>query len=176
MARVTEAPRVVTGGRPLARPHWRLFLGLAVAILVVDQLVKAWIVANFGVGVPTSIVGDYARITITHNNGALFGMFRDQAPLFALFSVGVIGLIVWLHARGGRSLILSLTLGLLLGGALGNFTDRVRLGYVVDFMDMGIGAWRFYTYNVADAAITTSILLLLILGLWPGIAGRAADG
>jgi signal peptidase II len=84
-------------------------------------------------------------------------------------------LIVAVHARAGRNLLLTIALGLLLGGALGNFGDRVRLGYVVDFVDMGIGAWRFYTYNVADAAITVSILSLIGLSLFPGLA-RRLDG
>ncbi len=149
--------------------------GIALAIFVADQLTKAWIIANFQADVPVDIVGQYLRIDVTHNTGALFGMFRDQAVLFAAFSVGVIGLIVWYEARVGRSLLLSVALGLLLGGALGNLLDRIRLGYVVDFVDMGIGTWRFYTYNVADAAITTAILLLIVAALRPDLAGRSAD-
>jgi hypothetical protein len=75
--------------------------------------------------------------------------------------------ILWYEiARGGRgSFLLTLTLGLLLGGAIGNEIDRVRLGYVIDFVDMGVGAWRFYTFNVADASISVSIVILLALGL-----------
>jgi signal peptidase II len=62
----------------------------------------------------------------------------------------------------------TLALGLLLGGAIGNFIDRVRLGYVVDFVDMGLpDGWRFYTWNLADAAISTSILLLLLMAVLP---------
>ncbi len=154
---------------------WGLFFGLAALVFVADQLTKAWIIANFQADVPVDIVGQYLRIDVTHNTGALFGMFRDQAVLFAAFSVGVIGLIVWYEARVGRSLLLSVALGLLLGGALGNLLDRIRLGYVVDFVDMGIGTWRFYTYNVADAAITTAILLLIVAALRPDLAGRSAD-
>ncbi len=165
----------MTGRAAAARPHWPVFLGLAVSVPVVDQLVKAWITANFDVGVPVEILGDWIQIGITHNTGALFGLFRDSAPVFALVSVGVIGLIVWYHSRSGRSVLLSIALGLLLGGAIGNFVDRLRLGYVVDFVDMGIGTWRFYTYNVADAAITTAILLLILLALLPGLSARAAD-
>ncbi len=154
---------------------WGLFFGLAALVFVADQLTKAWIIANFQADVPVDIVGQYLRIDVTHNTGALFGMFRDQAVLFAAFSVGVIGLIVWYEARVGRSILLSVALGLLLGGALGNLLDRIRLGYVVDFVDMGIGTWRFYTYNVADAAITTAILLLIVAALRPDLAGRSAD-
>jgi signal peptidase II len=150
-----------------ARPHWAVFLGLASIIAVVDQVSKAWIVANFQVGDPVRIIGDAVRIVLVHNNGALFGMFRDQAVVFAAFSVLVIGLIVAFQARAGSDLLVSIALGLLVGGAIGNFIDRVRLGYVVDFADLGIGSWRWYTFNVADAAISISILVLLSLALRP---------
>jgi signal peptidase II len=171
---VTEAGPVAAGERR-ARPHWFVFFGLAVGILVVDQIVKALVVANFSVGVAVDLIGEYLRITITHNTGALFGMFRDQAGLFALFSLGVIAIIVWYEAYAGRSLLLTIALGLLLGGALGNFADRIRLGYVVDFVDMGIGGWRFYTYNVADSAITVSILLLIGIAFLPALSSGASD-
>jgi len=78
--------------------------------------------------------------------------------------------IIGYEARAGRSRYLTVTLGLLLGGALGNLADRVRLGHVVDFVDAGIGDLRFYTFNVADAAISAAILLLLILAIRPSLA------
>ena len=168
MRRVTGAPPLASGVRRAGRRLWLLFGGLAAAVFVTDQLVKAWIVAAFEVGVPVDVVGPYVRITISHNTGALFGLFRDQAVLFALFSLAVIGFIVWYHGRGALNIVQSVALGLLLGGAIGNLVDRIRLGYVVDFVDMGIGTWRFYTYNVADSAITTAILLLIVLALWSG--------
>jgi signal peptidase II len=93
----------------------------------------------------------------------------------AVVSLGVIGLIVWYHARSGRSLLLSSALGLLLGGAVGNLIDRIRLGYVVDWVDMGIGNVRFWTFNIGDAAITCAILLLLLIALKPGIGTSATD-
>lgn len=174
MRRVTGARPHASGVARAGRRHWLLFAGLATAVFVVDQLVKAWIVAGFEVGVPVDVVGPYLRITISHNTGVLFGLFRDQAILFALFSLAVIGFIVWYHGRNPRSAVQSVALGLLLGGALGNLADRIRLGYVVDFVDMGIGSWRFYTYNVADSAITAAILLLIVLALWSG--RRAGPG
>src|SRR5438552_3501997 len=151
--------------RALDRPRWGLFLGLAASIVVADQLVKAWIVGPgaFVVGRPVSIVGDLVRITLTHNQGALFGLFQGSAPIFALVSLAVLGIILWYHARAGQSLLVSVALGLLLGGAVGNLLDRLRLGYVVDFVDAGIDGWRWYTFNVADAAISTAILLLILL-------------
>jgi lipoprotein signal peptidase len=94
-------------------------------------------------------------------------MFRDQALLFAIVSIGVVGLIVWYHGNAGRNSLLSIALGLLLGGAIGNMIDRFRFGYVIDWVDAGIGDLRFYTFNVADSAITCAILLLLLLAFLP---------
>lgn len=169
-------PAGVGAGIAASRGHWALFLGLAAAIVVVDQLVKAWIVGAYQVGVASEILGNWVRIWLSHNTGALFGMFRDQALLFAAVSLAVIGIIVWYQARAGGSLVVTLALGLLLGGALGNLADRLRLGYVVDFVDIGVGSWRFYTFNVADSAITGAVLLLLLLAIAPGIAGLSGDG
>ena len=152
------------------RAHWTVFGGLAVAIVVVDQLTKAWLQANFAPGQVAEVLGDTVRLVFGQNTGALFGLFRDQALLFALASLGVVGLIVVYHGRAARSLYLSISLGFLLGGAVGNLIDRIRLGYVVDFVDVGIGNLRFYTFNVADAAISTAIVLLLAVAVVPNVA------
>jgi signal peptidase II len=144
------------------RARWPIFLGLAATVFIVDQLTKAWLVSLLAPGERLEIVGDYVRLIHSQNSGALFGLFRDQAIVFAIFSVGVVGAIIWFHRTSGRNTLLSVALGLLLGGALGNMADRFRLGYVVDFVDVGLGTLRFYTFNVADAAISGSILLLLV--------------
>jgi signal peptidase II len=155
-------------------PRWILFAALAAAIIVVDQATKAWVVASVDPARPMVLFGDNLRLVVSHNTGALFGLFRDQAPLFALLSAGVIGLIAWYHGRTGRSTYMTVALGLLLGGAIGNFVDRFRLGYVVDFVDAGIGNLRWYTFNVADSAISTALVLLLAVAIWPSLATRWA--
>jgi signal peptidase II len=146
------------------------FFAIAAAVVVADQLVKSWVVGSFTIGVPVDVIGEWLRVWYVMNTGALFGLFRDQAVIFAVLSIGVMALIIWYHGRAvvTSGWLATVALGLLLGGAVGNFIDRVRLGYVVDFVDMGIpGGWRFYTWNVADAAITTSILLLLVMVILP---------
>jgi signal peptidase II len=168
------APSVEPGPVPARSPvrtshHWVAFIALAAGIVVVDQLLKQWVLANVAFGTRMAIVGDYVRIEPVQNSGALFGLFRNQAYLFAALSIGVVGLIVWFH---GRSVVTNgwfatLALGLLLGGAVGNLADRLRIGYVVDFLNMGVGDVRFYTYNVADAAISTSLVLLILMAFWP---------
>jgi signal peptidase II len=182
--RGTPAPAAVAEGAPAdkasadtttGRARWGVFVGVAGTVIVLDQLTKAWLVANVAVGEVMSVIGDLVRFVQSQNSGALFGLFRDQAILFALVSIGVIGLIVLYHGRAGRSLYLSIALGLLLGGAIGNMIDRFRLGYVVDWVDIGLGSLRFWTFNVADSAISLAIVMLVGLALFPALAGGARE-
>jgi len=163
--------------RTAGRPAWAMFLGLAATVVALDQLTKGWLTSFLGPGESIDVIGDLVRLVHGQNNGGLFGLFSGQALPFAAVSLVVVGLIVAYHARSGRNPYLSVTLGLLLGGALGNLIDRLRLGYVVDFVDAGIGDLRWYTFNVADAAISFAILLLLAASIWPSVARRASgDG
>lgn len=163
----------------VARPYWAAFLALVGGIVVVDQASKAWIASELGGGRVIVFLGGALRLIYTENDGALFGMFRGQVAVFAILSVAVIAMIVTVHARSGRDRYMTLTLGLLLGGAIGNAIDRFRLGYVVDFVDGGLGTTRFFTFNLADACISTAIVLLFALALRPSLAGggrAAAEG
>lgn len=172
--------RASTDARPVAvavgRARWGVFVTIAVAVVVLDQVSKAWLVSSVAPGEVVRLVGDYVRLVFSHNSGALFGLFRDQALLFGIVSLGVVGLILAYHGRSGRNVYLSITLGLLLGGAIGNLIDRFRLGYVVDWVDIGLGDIRFWTFNVADAAVSTAIVLLIGLALFPSLAARLGAG
>jgi signal peptidase II len=164
-----DSPGVRAGGIR----RWIVFFGLAIGVVVLDQTSKAVIDAVFalasahgqvpGLAEPTPVVGDWLRIAKSYNDGGLFGLFDAAAPILALASLFVIGILVVVQARGGprASWLTTIALGLLLGGAIGNLIDRIRYGYVIDWVDMGIGSWRFYTYNVADSAISIAIVLLL---------------
>jgi signal peptidase II len=167
--------------------RWGLFIAVAIIVVIADQLSKLWIDASFAVTSvhaspgqpqPTPVIGEFVRIAKTYNTGGIFGLFGDTAAILALTSTVVIGLIVVYQWREGTRSAwpLSLALGLLFGGAIGNFIDRVRLGAVIDFVDMGLGDWRFYTFNVADSAISTALLLLILMGLFgERIAARLQD-
>ncbi len=165
----------VTEAEVRSRPAWLIFGGLAVVVVVLDQLAKAWIVANLVPGQVVDVVGSSVRLIFSRNNGALFGLFSSSATLFGIGSLAVLVLIVWYHARAPRNLLLSIALGLLLGGAVGNLVDRLRIGYVVDFVDIGLGTLRFFTFNVGDSAISTAILLLLIIAIRPAPRPANAD-
>jgi signal peptidase II len=170
-----EADAAVAWRHPSPR-RWLLFGGLAGAIVVADQLTKAWVIGSLAVGDGFEVLGDWLRIVHWRNSGALFGLLPQSAMAFAIVSLVVVGLIVWYHGRAGRGIVVTLALGLLLGGALGNLVDRLRFGSVVDFVDMGIGTWRFYTYNVADSAISGAIVLLVAMALFPRFAELRPDG
>jgi signal peptidase II len=168
-----SAPAARTSGP--TRRRWILFALLAAAIVLVDQVTKAIVVANLEVGERVQLLGEYVQIVHWRNTGALFGLLPDSAPIFAVVSFAVIGLIVWYHGRAGAGIVMTLALGFLLGGAIGNLIDRVRFGAVVDFVDAGIGTFRWYTFNVADAGISTAIVLLLAMALVPRLAQVGAD-
>ncbi len=160
---------------PRGRPRWALFLGLAATVVVLDQVTKAWLVSMLDPGERLSVVGDLVRLVHGQNDGAIFGLFQDQALLFGIVSLGVVGLIVWYHGSSGRNTLLSIALGLLLGGAIGNAIDRFRLGYVIDWVDLGIGDLRFYTFNVADSAVTGAVLLLILIAILPSLTGARTE-
>jgi len=121
-------------------------------------------VANYEINKPVNVVGDWFRIDFIHNRGGLFGILQGSAVIFAIVTIVVVLILVALEIGSGwRSWLVTITLGLLLGGAIGNFIDRIQFGYVVDFADIGIGSWRFYIFNLADAAVTVSILLMILI-------------
>jgi signal peptidase II len=115
------------------------------------------------------------RIAKTYNDGAIFGVFEAIAPIMAVLSIIVIVGITWFEWRHGASAgtLVTVGLGLLLGGAIGNLIDRVRIGQVIDFVDMGLGDMRWYAWNVADAAVFVGILVLFAAAL---LGDRAAKG
>jgi signal peptidase II len=129
-----------------------------------DQLLKQWVLNHYEWGAPSPVMGDWIRVHLIQNQGGLFGLFQGTAWVFALVTVGVVGVLLALEfASGWRSWLVTITLSLLLGGAIGNFIDRYRYGYVVDFADIGIGSGRFYIFNLADSAVTVAIILMFVL-------------
>ena len=184
MSGAREERGIPAGG---TRGRWIAFFAIAAMVAVADQLTKAWVAANFSpasssgvpgsTGGPTRILGDWVRIAVSHNDGGIFGLLGSSALVLGLASLVVIAAIVVYQARAGvlGHPLLTVALGLLLGGAVGNLIDRLRLGYVIDWVDMGLGNTRWYTFNVADASISTAIVLLLVLGLFGERFARHAE-
>lgn len=139
---------------------------LAAAIFVVDQLVKLWIIAGIGLQAKGSInLLPVLSLTWVENRGVSMGLLQADGAKERWILTGVTALIAagvawWMRKETNRIDILALAL--VLGGALGNIVDRVRFGYVVDFVHVHVGAWSFYVFNVADAAITIGVAILLL--------------
>ncbi|HHT94785.1 MAG TPA: signal peptidase II [Clostridia bacterium] len=142
-----------------------LWLFLSIMIVAADQLSKFFIVSNMQLGDSIKIIDGFLYITHTRNTGAAWGIFGEHTEYLAIFSVvATIALIVLLlyikRAFGAFSL------ALIIGGAVGNAIDRIRLGWVVDFIDAYIFGYDFPAFNVADSAITVGVFLLIIYMLF----------
>lgn len=150
------------------------FAGLLVAavVLIVDHLTKWYVVGPLALPAGGSIeLLPIFRLIFVENHGVSMGFFRAGSDgerwfLTAATAAIALGVAFWLYRE--RKLIDALCLGGILGGAIGNIADRVKLGYVVDFLNLHFGAWSpFLVFNVADAAISIGVALLVIRALFP---------
>lgn len=165
-----------------APPVTRLGLlayALAVVVLVLDQLSKAWVLGGLHLAERGQIpVLPFFRLTMVMNPGVSFGLLRADSPvgrwlLVTAALVVVVCLIAW--ARKAQRPLFAVALGLIIGGALGNnLIDRARIGEVVDFLDFSGLAFP-WVFNVADSAITVGVCLLLLDSFAPGQTAPAED-
>ena len=154
------------GDREPARADHPLPVLLLTAAFIVaaDLLTKALASRLLAPGFPVRVLGDVVRFTLVHNTGAAFGLFPGSRTAFIAFSLLAILVIVVLYLRlAERHRLELVALGALLGGALGNLHDRVRQGFVVDFIEIGIDRFRWPVFNVADIAVTGGVALLLLV-------------
>ena len=143
-----------------------LIAGVAVAVFVLDRITKAAVVANLQLNETREVVGDYVRISHVRNTGAAFGLLPERTTLLSVLSVfAVVAILYYYRTMTMRSPFIAITLGMQLGGAIGNLVDRLGQGYVVDFVDVGVGSVRFWSFNVADSSIVVGIALVTFL-LW----------
>ena len=163
---------------------WLLLAGVVIAA---DQATKSQVVAVLGgPGAPASVpVTGYFNLVLAYNRGAAFSFLNGAggwpSQLFTVVALGASAFIVWLLARQPAAPRFAAALGLILGGALGNALDRMRLGHVVDFLDFHWG-WldllfaggHFPAFNVADSAITCGAALLILDELLRALAARRA--
>lgn len=142
------------------------YLLLALAVLVLDQLSKWWVLSNYQPYEVQSLLPVF-NMTLVFNKGAAFSFLSDaggwQRWFFtALSSLVSIVLLVWLTRLRSDERMTAASLALILGGALGNLLDRVRLGQVVDFLDFYWQHWHWPAFNLADSAITIGVVLMLL--------------
>ena len=155
-------------GRPSARGVQIAVVGsIAVVVLIVDQLAKSVALRRLPPGVPIPIVEGLAAFTLVLNPGLAFGILRALGPehwwLMALLSMAALALVVRVAATmlPGGPPALGVAFGLILGGATGNLVDRVRLGGVVDFIDLSWGPYHWPAFNTADAALSVGVVILM---------------
>lgn len=139
-----------------------MFWRVAITVFILDQLTKLWATANLHVDQSLPVLPPYFYLTLTHNTGIAFGMLEGRGWLTIPLTLAVASGLIWYNWRHKPTRGVQALTGLLLGGALGNFIDRVRLGYVVDMFDFVV--WP--VFNVADMAITCSLLGLMALQFW----------
>ena len=140
-----------------------LSLSAAAVTIAADQLVKIAIIDRVALHDRVPVLGNFLRLTNIRNSGAVFGVMKGAGSYFTLFSIvaAVVLVVVLFFARKSSTLV-KVSLGMVLGGALGNLIDRLRFGAVVDFLDVGFGeAARWPCFNIADAAITVGVVLLI---------------
>lgn len=133
-------------------------------VLILDQLTKYFITQNLQFG-DTFALTSFFNLVLAHNTGAAFSLFANaggwQRWFFTATAVIASIVIIVLLRKYARDLLFSLALSLVLGGALGNLIDRIRFGYVIDFLYFNYQGWDFPAFNVADAAIFCGAVLLI---------------
>jgi signal peptidase II len=147
--------------------------GFALFVILLDQLTKAWIMGGLDLRElgHIQVLSPLFNLTWVENRGVSFGLFGDGSGRWALsaFSIAVAGVLGWWALKADRRLLIS-AIGLVMGGALGNVIDRIRFGYVVDFLDFSgphffLGSMKInfpWIFNVADSAICIGVVLLIL--------------
>jgi signal peptidase II len=147
------------------------WLWLTVFVIALDQATKAIVLHTLTPYVPHPVIPGFFDWTLAFNTGAAFSFLAGHPQwsrgLFSIIAIGVsVALVHWLAHTPRRDWRTALPLALVIGGALGNLIDRLRVGQVTDFIQVYIGAWPFPAFNVADSAISIGAVLLVVFGLF----------
>ncbi len=130
------------------------YYAIAVVIILLDQLSKWIVVKEMAIGERITVIENVLYLTSHRNTGAAFGILEGQMWFFYVVTIiVVVGIIYFMKKEASKSIIMGISLGLLLGGALGNFIDRIFRREVVDFIDTYIFGYDFAIFNVADSAL-----------------------
>lgn len=145
--------------------NWLWWLPLSTVVVALDQLTKHWVVDAFSFA-ESRPVTSFFNLVLAHNSGAAFSFLASAGGWQRLFFITVATVastvILYLLRKHARQTLFSLALSLVLGGALGNLIDRIRWGYVVDFLDFYYGNYHWPAFNIADMAITGGVILLVL--------------
>ncbi|MDQ8738944.1 signal peptidase II [Paenibacillus sp. LHD-38] len=137
---------------------------VAVLVFILDFVTKRLIESKMEIMEQISVIGNFFLITSHRNRGAAFGILQEQRVFFIIITIFIVAGIIWYiqAVRKSAKAWLLVGLGLVLGGAIGNFLDRARYGEVVDFLQFNFGSYEFPIFNVADSAIVCGVALILI--------------
>ncbi len=140
--------------------------GLCALLLIADQVSKYFCTLYLELGLPVTVFPGF-DLLLAHNSGAAFSFLHEAGGWQRWLLTGVSAVVstlvvVWLWRLPRNQILLSLALTLVLAGALGNLCDRLLFGYVIDFISVYYGPWRFATFNVADSAISVGAVLLAL--------------
>ncbi|KAF1051508.1 MAG: Lipoprotein signal peptidase [Burkholderia gladioli] len=140
------------------------WLGISLIVILFDQLSKIAVLKTFSYGSFHTLTS-FFDLTLIYNRGAAFGFLSAasgwQRWAFTALGIAATLVICYLLKRHGHQRLFSLSLALILGGALGNVIDRLMYGHVIDFLDFHVGRWHFPAFNLADSAITIGAILLI---------------
>jgi signal peptidase II len=132
-------------------------------VIAVDQITKWLVVSQFKIGERVDLIQNLLYLTHHRNRGAAWGILQDQMLFFYLVTVIFIGVLVYFILNSSQEPIMfRLSLGLLLGGAIGNFIDRIYLQEVIDFIGVYIGTYPFPIFNIADASLNIGVAIFVM--------------
>ena len=141
-------------------------LTLSFVIAILDQLSKDQITSQFCLGEPHPVISGFFNLTYVRNTGAAWGMFGGWNIWLAVLSLAILAvLVIFRRSFLVDCLLHRVALGLMIGGIVGNLFDRIRLGYVVDFLDFRFGTYAFPAFNVADSAICIGVAIYALSSL-----------
>jgi signal peptidase II len=155
--------------RPSKR--WLAWLALALFVIVLDQLAKLMVVASFAYG-EGLIIASFFNLVHVLNHGAAFSFLAGaggwQRWFFTILAMIISVWLIIMIRRHQAERLQPLAFSLILGGAIGNVIDRVRIGAVIDYLDFHAAGWHFPAFNLADSAITLGVILMLLQTLLEG--------
>ncbi|SEA41332.1 signal peptidase II [Lonsdalea quercina] len=156
------------------------WLWLALVVLVVDLGSKQWVMTHFQLGESLPLI-PFFNLTYAHNPGAAFSFLADkdgwQRWFFAVIALAITAALLVLMYRSSASQKLNnIAYAMIIGGAVGNLTDRLVHGYVIDFVDFYINDWHYPIFNIADAGICIGALLIVLEGFFVSSEKKKAEG
>jgi signal peptidase II len=171
-----ESPTESASGRP-PPDRWerfkayRLLWILSITVLVLDQLIKLWIVdrlpfPSYGPGRWIPVIDGFFHLVHVGNTGAAWSLFTGRSTMLAILALITLGAIYfWRRSLNLREKWMQLSFGLLCGGIVGNLIDRLAYGHVVDFLDFHFGSYIYPTFNIADSSIVIGVVIYFIYSM-----------